>query len=627
MAEVVRQNIHVLDDNLANQIAAGEVVERPASVVKELVENAIDAGALHIEVRAENAGFKHIQVRDDGWGIPKEQIPLAVQRHATSKIREVQDLFEIHSLGFRGEALPSIASVARFSITSRTPESDEAWQLTNKNPEQKPELKPAAQDVGTTVVVDDLFYNTPARRKFLKTPRTELDHITDTVVRLAMANPETSFTMIHDGSETVRFESAQGDLISDRLARLTNFMGRDFVQNAVTIEAERDGMRLTGFSSLPTYNLSTPRRQYLYVNGRPVKDKTLVAAFKHAYHDLLARHRHPACVLFLEVPPRFVDVNVHPTKTEVRFKQGNEVFGLIKGGVRRALDDASQSVSDTGTQQALRAFQVEAMPQPQPRQESFMGGSSFGAPSSSPMPQPQQMATPQPSEPLHVSATYQGRPYGLEAPPKAEANREQAEQSVHNYQNAQLGAAVAQIHTTYIIAQTADGMVMVDQHAAHERLVYERFKKQIHEGRVEQQQLLIPEVVELTKADAELVASHAEELAKFGLDVEQFGPTAITVRGTPALLGQMDCQGLVRDLVEDLHTLKEGVTLQSQLEETLSTMACHGSIRAGRRLSIDEMNAILRQMEETPNSAQCNHGRPTYVKMSRAEIEKLFGRR
>ena len=613
----------MLDDNLANQIAAGEVVERPASVVKELVENAIDAGAREIEVRVDNAGFKHIQVRDNGGGIPKEELPLAVRRHATSKIKQVSDLFEIHSLGFRGEALPSIASVSRFALTSRTPESAEAWVLTNKNPDQKMELKPAAQSVGTTVSVDDLFYNTPARRKFLKTPRTELEHITDTVVRLAMANPEKSFTLIHDGQESVRFESAQGDLISDRLARLSSFMGRDFVQNAVTVEAERDGMRLTGFSSLPTYNLSTPRRQFLYVNGRPVRDKTLVAAFKHAYHDLLARHRHPACVLFLEVPPRMVDVNVHPTKTEVRFKHGNEVFGLIKGGVRRALDDASRQVSDTGGQQALRAFQAEARQDTYSQQASFMSqqtsSSNFGG-----WPQQSQQHVP----PLNVSATYhQGKGYGLDAPPAANADSEAAGQSVEQYQQSTLGAAVAQIHTTYIIAQNADGMVMVDQHAAHERLVYERFKKQIQNSQVEQQQLLIPEVVELTKADAELVADHREELATFGLEVEQFGPTAIAVRGTPALLGQMDCQGLVRDLVEDLHTLKEEVTLQTQLEETLSTMACHGSIRAGRRLSIDEMNAILRQMEQTPNSAQCNHGRPTYVKLSRAEIEKLFGRR
>ena len=396
-------HIKVLDDNLANQIAAGEVVERPASVVKELVENAIDAGAREIEVRVENAGFRHIQVRDNGGGIPKEEIPLAVQRHATSKIKEVSDLFEIHSLGFRGEALPSIASVSRFALTSRTPESEVAWTLTNKNPDQKMELKPAAQGVGTTVTVDDLFYNTPARRKFLKTPRTELEHITDTVVRLAMANPEKSFALIHDGQETVRFESAQGDLISDRLARLSSFMGRDFVQNAVTVEAERDGMVLTGFSSLPTYNLSTPRRQFLYVNGRPVRDKTLVAAFKHAYHDLLARHRHPACVLFLEVPPRMVDVNVHPTKTEVRFKHGNEVFGLIKGGVRRALDAASQEVSDTGGQQALRAFQAEGRESAYNQQGSFMSqpasGSSFGS-----WPQQNQQHTP----PLSVSATYLG---------------------------------------------------------------------------------------------------------------------------------------------------------------------------------------------------------------------------
>ncbi len=592
--------IQILDDKLANQIAAGEVVERPASVVKELVENALDANAKYIQVIIEEAGLKRIQVRDDGFGLSKEELPIALARHATSKISKVEDLFSITSFGFRGEALPSIASVSKFSMSSRVCGSDEAWKVISEGGKNN-DLQPTAHPFGTTVVVDDLFYNTPARRKFLKSDRTELEHISDIVVRIAMAHPDKSFELLHNGQEIVRFSPAQGDLLTDALPRLADFMGRDFVSNAITVDAQRGDMRLFGFVSLPTYNMSTARRQYMYVNGRPVKDRTLLAAFKHAYHDLLARHRHPSCVLFLDIPPQEVDVNVHPTKAEVRFKNSSDVFGLIRGGVRRGLDEASQTVSDTGQQQALHAFKAPVQP----------------------MQQIPQMA----QQDWQVSQPSSSYSLAFDTPPQAHVEQAEAMQSVTDFQPHPLGAAVAQIHGTYIIAQTENGIIMVDQHAAHERLVYERFKKQIADRTAERQPLLIPDVIELPKVDVSVLLEYADELDFFGLEIEAFGPTAIAVRATPAILGQMNCDTLLKDLVEDLRSLKKGVSLQTRIEETLSTMACHGSIRAGRKLSINEMNAILRQMEETPNSAQCNHGRPTYVELSRFEIEKLFGRR
>jgi len=618
--------ITLLDETLANQIAAGEVVERPASVVKELVENALDAGAQNITVTVEEAGLRRIQVRDDGCGIEHDQLALALCRHATSKIKTTEDLFSITSLGFRGEALPSIASVSRFSMTSRIANTPEAWQISTEGG-KPPVTKPAAHPVGTTVTVDDLFFNTPARRKFLKSLRTEAEHVADVVVRLAMAHPYVSFTLMVDGQQTVHFDAAQGELLAETLPRLADFMGRDFIANALTIDATRDTLRLKGFVGLPTYNVSTPRRQYLFVNNRPVKDRTLLAAFKQAYHDLLAHNRHPAGVLFLDIPPREVDVNVHPAKAEVRFKNSSDVFALVRGGVRRSLDAHSQTVSNTGTTQALRSFQTSAQPLSHVQIEAQLGRNQH---------RPMSDFSQAPSQGGWVSqptiGSY-GRPPSLDLDDQPQAARqgaataEAAQASALHFSAHPLGAAVAQLHATYIIAQTDDGMIMVDQHAAHERLVYERLKQQILQKKVEQQPLLIPDVVELTKADATIIAEYAEELATFGLEVEQFGPAAIAVRATPALLGHMNCKTLLNDLVEDLRELKEGLTLQSRLEETLSTMACHGSIRAGKRLTIDEMNALLRQMEQTPNSAQCNHGRPTYVKLSRVDIEKLFGRR
>lgn len=618
--------ITLLDDTLANQIAAGEVVERPASVVKELVENALDAGAQNITITVEEAGQRRIQVRDDGCGIGQNQLELALCRHATSKIKTTEDLFAITSLGFRGEALPSIASVSRFSMTSRSADAADAWQISTEGG-NTPRIKPAAHPIGTTVTVDDLFFNTPARRKFLKAARTEAEHITDAVVRLAMAHPYVSFSLIADGNESLHFDAAQGDLLEGTLPRLADFMGRDFISNAITIDATRDALRIKGFVGLPTYNISTPRRQYLFVNNRPVKDRTLLAAFKHAYHDLLAHNRHPAGVLFLDIPPREVDVNVHPAKAEVRFKNSSDVFALIRGGVRRSLEAHSQTVSNTGTAQALRSFQMGRQPLSHVQIKAQLGRGKHV---------PMSDFTQTPSQGGWVSQPTiggYGRPpsFDLADQPQAvsqgAATAEAAHASATHFSAHPLGAAVAQLHTTYIIAQTDDGMIMVDQHAAHERLVYERLKHQILQKKVEQQPLLIPDVVELAKADAALVAEYAEELQTFGLEVEQFGPAAIAVRATPALLGHMNSKTLLNDLVEDLRELKQGISLQTRLEETLSTMACHGSIRAGKRLTIDEMNALLRQMEQTPNSAQCNHGRPTYVKLSRNDIEKLFGRR
>ncbi|MBI1363594.1 MAG: DNA mismatch repair endonuclease MutL [Proteobacteria bacterium] len=601
-----RKPIQVLPDALANQIAAGEVVERPASVVKELVENALDAGARHIDVTVEDAGLTRLVVSDDGSGIPRDELPLALARHATSKIAKTADLFHITTMGFRGEALPSIASVSRFKLTSRAEGQTEAWEMACVGGKLE-QPKPAARPQGTTIEVADLFFNTPARRKFLKSLRTEQEQVTDVVVRLALANPACTFTLTADGREQLRFDGTQGDLLEDYLPRLGSFLGKDFVANALTIDAGREDMHLSGFASLPTYNVGSARRQYMFVNGRPVKDKVLLSALKQAYHDLLAKDRHPVAVLFIDVPPESVDVNVHPAKAEVRFKNSGDVFALIRGGVRRSLDGASQKVSSTPAAAALAKFTTPAS---LPVQTTF---ASLNA---------------QPYRPTYVAEEQRDNAVAFQAPPLARTpDAGHVQQAVSDYAAFPMGAAVAQIHGTYILAQTDRGMIMVDQHAAHERLVYERLKLQVLNKTVERQALLLPEVIELPAADVSLLADHQDELAAIGLEVEPFGPSAVSVRATPALLGNMNAVALVRDLIDDLHELGKGQTLMSKLEETLSTMACHGSIRANRKLTLDEMNALLRQMEETPNSAQCNHGRPTYVELALPDIERLFGRR
>lgn len=595
-------NIEVLPDAVASQIAAGEVVERPASVVRELVENALDAGAQNIHVIVEGAGLTRIRVEDDGCGIDKDQIPVALTRHATSKIRQAEDLFEISSFGFRGEALPAIASVTKFTLTSR--HGDDAWIVSADGGTTTP-AEPAALGKGTVIEANDLFYNTPARRKFLKSSRTEMDHVQDAVVRLALAHPHVTFKLTADGKEVVRFGSAQGELLEDMLPRLAGFMGRDFVENCVPLEFERDGVNIRGFASLPTCNYGNARKQYLYINGRPVKDRVLLGALKQAYHDRLAHNRHAAAVIFVTMPPNEVDVNVHPAKAEVRFKNSSAIFGMVHAAVRHALDAHSQTASKTGANEALAGFQM-------PNQALPQAGFSTAS---------------QVAEHHHGFAMPTNTALALQTLPQARDVGQEAVQSTVQYLTYPLGAAVAQLHGTYIIAQTKEGMIMVDQHAAHERLVYERFKKQILDGNVQKQGLLIPEVVELIASEVDLVVARAAELDAFGLEVEAFGPTAVAVRATPALLGDLNAKTLLQDIVDDLRDLKTETRLQGQLEEFLSTMACHGSIRANRKLSIDEMNAILRQMEETPNSAQCNHGRPTYVELKIPEIEKLFGRR
>lgn len=643
----MQRQIQQLPAQLANQIAAGEVIERPSSAVKELVENAIDAGATQVDVYIEAAGQKRIAVKDNGYGIAQEQLHLAVAPHATSKIYTTEELFAIDSFGFRGEALASMASVSRFSITSKAKDSEDAWQISIEG-QDDPVVKPAAHPQGTTVELKDLFYNTPARRKFLKTDRTEVQQIQDVVVRLALAHPHLSFRLFNEGSETLRFDGAQGDLLEDYLPRLGRFLGKDFVQSSLVVDVERENLRISGFISLPTYSLGSARHQYLFVNGRPVKDKTLIGALKQAYHDLLAKQRHPIAVLFVDLPPSEVDVNVHPAKAEVRFKDSGKVFVLMRAAIRRELENASQMASPAGANEALSAFKapereqvpdtsvqtsffepLKIVPSHMEQQGIVDKSSQYGyAPTEG-----TDMRRPEPVSHL-IQAEQQvaqptQSPIGgmVEAQPAAQANVGHSYGSVQSFEAYPMGAAVAQVHGTYIIAQTAEGMIMVDQHAAHERLVYERMKSQILTKQIEMQQLLIPDMVELPEIDVALVLRHAEELLSLGLEVEQFAPQAVAVRATPALLGKVNSSALLRDMVEDLRMLDKKGSVLTAIEEVLATMACHGSIRANRKLSVDEMNAILRQMEEVPNSAQCNHGRPTYVELGLPDIEKLFGRR
>lgn len=602
--QILYPTIQVLPPHVANQIAAGEVVERPASVIKELVENALDAGATHITITVEEGGLKRLLVQDNGLGLGRDDLPLAVARHATSKITAAEDLFSIHSFGFRGEALPSIASVSRMTITSRRENQEEAWALSLRGSDIE-FLKPAAHPQGTSIEVLDLFFNTPARRKFLKTETTEFNALQDVVVRLALAHPQVGFTLKRDGQEVLRFSQAQGELLTDFLPRLGSFLGKAFADNAVAVQGVRGGASIHGYVSLPTYNQSSARHQYLFVNGRPVKDRMLLAALKQAYHDLLARHRHPVAVLFIDLNPKDVDVNVHPAKSEVRFRSEQDMFGLVSGAVKAALAQSSQVVSTTPAEQAINRFTTGAS-------APWLPPTAAHVPPHFSVQEPGQTQEYLPMETLPMART-------------ADAIAQQ--KSVLQFATSPMGAAVAQMHNTYIVAQTQEGMIVVDQHAAHERLVYERLKEQFFLQTPQIQTLLLPEVIELTAQDATLLLAHTEVLHDLGLDIDAFGPTAIAVRGVPALLKDASVNSLLRDILEDIKDLKKGESLQVALEEVLSSMACHGSIRAGRKLNVDEMNALLRQMEQVPNSAQCNHGRPTYIQLKRRDIETLFGRK
>ena len=607
--------IRRLPPETVNRIAAGEVVERPASAVKELVENAIDAGAGRIEVQADGGGLGRILVADDGCGLNPDELALAVERHATSKLQPDAagdwDLLHISTLGFRGEALPSIGSVARLSLTARARGAEAAFAVAVEGGAVSAiQPAPFAGDHGLRAEVRDLFYATPARLKFMKSERSESLAISEEIRRQAMAHEAVAFALDLDGRRALRLPpEAAGP--EGRLKRLAAVLGREFEDNALLLEHEREGVRLSGYAGLPTYSRGNAAHQYLFVNGRPVRDRLLQGALRAAYADFLARDRHPTAALFIELDPREVDVNVHPAKAEVRFRDPGIVRGLIVGGLRHALAGAGHRASTTVATAALGGFRPEPGFGP--------GFASAWRPSG-----PQWR--PGASNPAWAGET----PFAAELPGVAEpAGRFEPEPAAGSVDPVEqpLGAARAQVHETYILAQTRDGMVIVDQHAAHERLVYERMKQQMDGGEVARQALLIPEVVTLDPAEAERVLARAPELAELGLLLEGFGPGALLVRETPALLGDCDVQGLVRDIADDLAEAGAPLALKERMGEICGTMACHGSVRAGRRLTAAEMNALLRQMEETPHSGQCNHGRPTYVELKLADIERLFGRR
>jgi DNA mismatch repair protein MutL len=599
--------IRRLSEGTVNRIAAGEVVERPAAAVKELVENALDAGARRIDVAASNGGADLILVEDDGSGMDASDLTLAIERHATSKLPQrdgEDDLSHIETMGFRGEALPSIGAVARLSIVSRTA-SGEAREIKvdgGKFSGPAPAGFRAAGQHGTRVEVRELFYATPARLKFLKSHRSEDLATTDIVKRLAMARPDVAFTLHLDGRQVLNLE-ADGDLFEGRLKRLGKIMGRDFSDNAVRVDAGREGVSLSGYAGLPTYNRANAQMQFLFVNGRPVRDKLLIGAVRGAYANFLARDRHPALALFLECDPAFVDVNVHPAKTEVRFRDAGLVRGLIVGALKHALSEAGHRASTTVAGATLASFH----------------GASFNRQA----PQGYQPARDQWGTPPSVQEG--ASLFASQRAPILSARVEEAPEEFAL--ETPLGVARAQLHETYVIAQTADGIIIVDQHAAHERLVYERMKKALANGGIARQPLLIPEVVDLDPSETTRVMARADELAELGLVIEGFGPDAVMVREVPAMLGKLDVKGLVRDLADEIAETGNALSLKERLEEVSGTLACHMSVRAGRRLNAEEMNALLREMEATPHSGQCNHGRPTYVELKLADIERLFGRR
>ena len=596
--------VRQLPEGLVNRIAAGEVVERPASAVKELVENALDAGARRIEVMTDGGGRRLIRVSDDGSGMSRDDLGMSVERHATSKL-DGDDLMAIDTLGFRGEALPSIGSVAKLTITTRHAGESHAWALTVTGGE-KSQAMPAALGEGTRVEVQDLFYATPARLKFLKSDRAEAEAVREVVRRLAMSRPDVAFTLAGEERAPVTWAAALPGG-PGRLARLGDVLGAEFRANAVEVKAGRDGLSVEGYAALPTFTRANALGQYLFVNDRPVRDKLLIGAVRAAYADYLPRDRHPVVALFLTVDPREVDVNVHPAKTEVRFRDAGLVRSLLVGALRETLAREAQRSASTGGDATIAAFRPASFP----RRGAWDSRRSPAFPSHG-------------NTALGFAEAAQAAFEGVA--PSADARGTLAEAPAELLDKP-LGAARAQVHETYIVAQTRDGIVIVDQHAAHERLVYERLKAAVEKQGVARQILLIPDVVELDETDVERLAARAEELSRYGLLLEAFGPGAVAVRETPALLGEIDAASLVRDLAEHIAEWDDSVPLERKLMHVAATMACYGSVRAGRRLKPEEMNALLREMEVTPNSGQCNHGRPTYVELRLTDIERLFGRR
>ena len=630
-----RPVIRRLPPDAVNRIAAGEVIERPAAAVKELVENAIDSGAERIAIEIEAGGLARILVTDDGCGMSAEDMLVALERHATSKLVPDSfgqiDLLNIHTMGFRGEALPSIASVSRMSLVSRVAGGEAAEVLVEAGRAEGP--KPAAWTgtgpSGTRIEVRDLFHATPARLKFMKSERSETQAVADAVRRLAMARADIGFSLASQGRSLFRHAPEAGEEGSARLARLGAIMGRDFRENAIEIKAERDGVTVSGFAGLPTLSRGNAQMQFLFVNGRPVKDRMLTGVIRAAYQDFLARDRHPMAALFLDLEPEFVDVNVHPAKTEVRFREAGTVRGLLIGALRHGLAGAGHRASTTVSGFALGRMQA---PPAAPSGTLWNRGTNpplahkVGQAVGQGMGQVGHPAADYPLSgefPEHGSLEERSRPDWQGAP----SARVEPDVSASETGAFPLGVARAQLHETYIVAQTADGIVIVDQHAAHERLVYEQMKRQMAAGGVKRQALLIPDIVELTGDEAARVVERADELLALGLEVEPFGAGAVCVRATPALFGEMDVAGLIRDLADDFAEYDAGLVLKERFEEVMGNMACRGSVRAGRRLTGEEMNALLRQMEATPHSGQCNHGRPTYVELKLADVERLFGRR
>jgi DNA mismatch repair protein MutL len=605
--------VRQLPEQVVNRIAAGEVVERPASVVKELAENAIDAGASRIDIFTDGGGRRRIVITDDGSGMTAADLALAVDRHATSKLDD-EDLLRIRTLGFRGEALPSIGAVARLSIITRHVGEPHAWSLSVAGG-IKSAVMPAALSTGTRVEVSDLFFATPARLKFLKTDRTEAEAIREVVRRLAMARPDIAFTLAGEERAPITWAAALPGA-AGRLTRLGDILGADFRASAIDVRSEREGVLIEGFAAAPSLTRANALGQYLFVNGRPVRDKLILGAVRAAYSDYLPRDRHPVVTLFVTLDPEGVDANVHPAKTEVRFRNAGLVRALIVHALKEGLAREGRRTAANSDGAVIAAFRPSFAPRP--ANWDWKGSPAYPVSPTQPLDRAVAAAFAEPAQAPFQSAFDVGAPA---------ADMRFQEQPSADLLDRPLGAARTQIHETYIVSQTRDGLIVVDQHAAHERIVYERLKASLGRDGVQRQILLIPEIVELDEATLEKLLARSEEIASFGLAIESFGPGAIAVRETPSLLGKTDAGALLRDLAEHMAEWDEALPLERRLMHVAATMACHGSVRAGRRLKPEEMNALLREMEDTPNSGQCNHGRPTYVELKLADIERLFGRR
>ena len=616
--------IHLLSPRLANQIAAGEVVERPASVAKELLENSLDSGARRIDVEVEQGGVKLLKVRDDGGGIAPEDLPLALARHATSKIRELEDLEAVISMGFRGEALASISSVSRLTLTSRTADAEQAWQVETEGRDMQPRVQPAAHPVGTSVEVRDLFFNTPARRKFLRAEKTEFDHLQEVIKRLALARFDVAFHLRHNGKTVLSLHEA-GDEMT-RARRVASVCGPAFLEQALPIEIERGGLRLWGWVGLPTFSRSQADLQYFYVNGRMVRDKLVAHAVRQAYRDVLFNGRHPTFVLFLEIDPSTVDVNVHPTKHEVRFRDSRMVHDFLYGTLHRALADVrpEDQVAAPAALSPMERPTGLAAGEFGPQGEMGLAASVQEAPVASPQPAwrgagagYQAPASNSGVPVAEAQAAYRGYYAPLPAAPAQALPQEQGDIPP-------LGYAVAQLKGVYIIAENAQGMVVVDMHAAHERITYERLKQAMASEGLRGQPLLVPESIALSQREVDCAEEHAEWFQRLGFELQRLGEESLAIRQTPVLLKQAQATQLVRDVLADLLEYGTSDRIQAHLNELLATMACHGAVRANRRLTIPEMNALLRDMEQTERSGQCNHGRPTWTQLGMDDLDKLF---